>query len=633
MSAIAAIFNLDGAPVIEQQVRSMTDAVAHRGPDGTGVWTSGAVGLGSCLLKTTPEAAFEQLPLVAEDGRYAVAFDGRIDNRRELAQALKIDASTLPTVPDSAFLLAAYRKWGKECADRVIGDFAFAIWDSTLQELFCVRDPLGVRMLHYYCNGKRFIAATEVAQIQKLVSTDLDTDSISMFLDVRSVPSDRTFLKGIKKLPGGCQMTVSAAGAKVATYWNPDPSDLLKLKDPGEYEERFLELFKESVRARMRSVGPVAVSLSGGMDSSSVLAVGEHMRRTDSPELPELRYYSNVYSGMELVDESEYIRDTVAMYGTPGKMIESGSFDDESLSDSPLGLKRAEPYIAPHEESHRRLFTEVKNNGIRTFLTGLAGDEVFTVGPGYLTDIFRTFDFAAVKRERRYFNRRAWINAVGAAASSALPFGGRREEEPTVDWLSDKARKSVMSVEPGDWYCEREFRSHHARDVEGWIQMRGGLAGYVWTDVTVAEYEIEARHPFMDRRLVDFLVSVPADVKYRFGYNKRVLRRAMKDILPESVRNRRYKTDFSSLFDAKSTQTEVAENTEIFRSPVLAELGLVDSVQLQQAWSEYLSSANRVGSERRTALWAAITLEQWLRQYMVDDGNENEIGAFPSQRG
>ena len=107
MSAIAAIFNLDGAPVTNQQLCTMTDAVAHRGPDGIGVWTSGSVGLGSCLLKTTPEASFEKLPFVAEDGRYVIALDGRVDNRRELAQALKIDASLLVTVPDSVMFLEA----------------------------------------------------------------------------------------------------------------------------------------------------------------------------------------------------------------------------------------------------------------------------------------------------------------------------------------------------------------------------------------------------------------------------------------------------------------------------------------------------------------------------------------------
>ncbi len=632
MSAIAAIFNLYGAPVNEQALRSMTDAVAHRGPDGIGIWSLSSVGLGACLLKTTPEADFEKLPLVTDDGRYAIAMDGRIDNRTELAKALNVEAAVLPTVPDSALVMSAYRKWGKACLDRIAGDFAFAIWDSAQQEVFCGRDPLGIRMLHYYCDGKRFIAATEVSQILKLVDSELDERSVALFLDVRSAPSDSTFMKGIKKLPGGCSLTVSESGANPEVYWNPDPSDLLELSDDREYEERFLELFKDSVGSRMRSRGPVAVSLSGGMDSSSVLAIGEHMRRTDSPELPELRFYSNVYGDMEAVDESEYIRATLEMHDTPGKMIESGSFDDASLGSSPLGLKRAEPYIAPHEESHRRLFAEVKRDGIRSFMTGLGGDEVFTVAGGYLADLFRTFDLRGIKRERRYFNRRAWFGAMGDALNSVLPFIGRESEPPIIDWLSDSGRQSMLSATEDEWLGERSFKSRHVRDVEGWIQMRGGLAGYTWTDVTVAEYEIEARHPFLDRRLAEFLISVPANVKFRYGYNKRVLRRAMKGILPEAVRSRRYKTDFSSLFDAKATQGEADEISEFMRSPKLAEMGLVEPEPLREAWNDYLRSANEVDNERRTALWAAITLEQWLREYLVDDGNENEIGAFSSQR-
>ncbi len=611
----------------------MTGAVAHRGPDGIGTWTSGATGLGSCLLKSTPEAAFEQLPLVTDEGRYAVALDGRIDNRQELAKALDIDSTTLLTVPDSALLLDAYRRWGQDCLDHITGDFAFAIWDAANQEVFCARDPLGVRLLHYYSDGNRFMAATEVAQLLRLVDAGLDESSVALYLDVRSAKADRTFRKGIKKLPGGCRMTISTAGPKVEIYWNPDPGNLLKLPDTREYEERFLELFKNSVRARMRSTGPVAVSLSGGMDSSSVLALAEHMRRTESPDLAELQFYSNVYSDMAEVDESGYIRDTLEMYGTPGKLIESGDFDDESLGESPLGLRRAEPYIAPHEESHRRLFTEVKQDGIRSFLTGLGGDEVFTVGGGYMTDLFRTFDIRGIRRERRYFNWRAWMGAMGAAARSFVPVGRGERDEASIEWLSNSARSSIESPEAEEWAIEREFKSHHARDVEDWIQMRGSLAGYTWTDVTVAEYEIDARHPFLDRRIVEFLVSVPANVKFRFGYNKRVLRRAMKGILPETVRSRRYKTDFSPLFDAKTTQAEADEITEIVSSPLLADMGLIEPKPLQQAWASYLQSADHVDNEQRTALWAAITLERWLRRNMVDDANENENGALASQRG
>ncbi len=637
MSAIAAIFNLDGAPVTDQQLCTMTDAVAHRGPDGIGVWSSESVGLGSCLLKTTPQASFEQLPCVSDRGRYAVALDGRIDDRVDLAAALKLDPSTLATLPDSEMLLASYRKWGKHCVDRITGDFAFAIWDSTQQELFCGRDPIGVRMLHYYCDGRRFIAATEISQILSIVKAEPDPVSIALFLDSRSAPPERTFLEGIKKLPGGCQMTVSTAGPKVEIYWNPDPSDVLALKDDREYEERFLAIFKESVRSRMNSAGPVAISLSGGMDSTSILATAEHMRRTDSPDLPELRYYSNVYKDMDEVDETEYIRPTVEMYGTPGKMIESGQFDDDSLGSSPLGLRRAEPHIAPHEESHRKLFGEAQRNGSHVLLTGLGGDEVFTAGSGYLVDLFRAFNLRAIRREWRYFHRRAWLSAGLSAAGSLVPFSWRSgsddDDIETAPWISERGRHAIDAAREADWRSDRSFKSHQQQEIDAWIQMRGGLPGYTWTDVTVAEYGLEPRHPFWDRNLAEFLVSVPPQVKYRFGYSKRLLRRAMKGILPETVRNRRYKTDFSSLYDVKSTQSQAEEISEFFRSPVLEDSGMVDPVSLQQAWSHYLGSASHVDNRRRTALWAAITLEQWLRQHVVDDGNENEKGASPSQRG
>lgn len=633
MSAIAAIFNLDGAPANEQDLHSMTNPVSHRGPDGIGTWTSGPVGLASCLLKNTPEASFEKLPLVVDEGRYAVALDGRIDNRLELAGLLKIEASVLPTVPDSEIVLAAYRKWGNDCLSRVVGDFAVVIWDSALREFFCGRDPVGVRLLHYYCDGKRFIAATEVAQIKALVNPGLDEEALALFLGARNLPADGTFMKGVKKLPGGCQMTVSTSGPNLEVYWNPDPSEMLVLRDAREYEEQFLALFKDSVKARLRGSAPAAVSLSGGMDSTSVIALAEHMRQSDSPELSEIRYFSNVYSDLSEVDESEYIKATVDMYGTPGMMIESGEFDDESFSSSPLGLKRAEPYIAPHEENHRRLFTEAQKSGARSLLTGLGGDEVFTVGYGFMVDRFRKLDLRSIRREWRYFTRRQWLLAGLDALRSLVPIKSEEEGDEPAAWLSSSARSSIASVEQGSWYKERKYRSHHLTEVEDWIQKRGGLAGYTWTDVTAAEYGLEPSHPFMDRRIVEYLASVPPEVKFRHGYTKRVLRRAMKGILPEVVRNRRYKTNFSAVYDVKTTQSQAASISEMFKSPLLAEIGMVDPAPLQNAWSEYQLNADHVDNERRTDLWVAITLERWLRDYVVDDGSENENGAFPSQRG
>lgn len=616
MSAFAAIFNLDGSPVDPGEIRSMIGAVAHRGPDGIGTWTSGSVGLAASLLKATPEADFETLPLVTENGRYALAFDGRVDNRAELARALKIDSNTLATVPDSALLMAAYCKWGKRCLDHVAGDFAFALWDASSQELFCGRDPVGVRMLHYYCDGKRFVAASEVSQVLAVVDAKLDRASLARFLDVRGPSVDGTFLEGVKKLPGGCQLSVSKSGVKVETYWNPDPSDLLRLKDDREYEERFLELFKESITARLRSVSPVAVSLSGGMDSSSVIATAEFMRKTDS--LPEVRYYSNVYSDLAEVDESEYTRQVVDMYGIPGRMIESGDFNDPELGSSPIGLKRSEPYIAPHEESHRRLFVEAQRDGCTSLLTGLGGDEIFAVGRGYLSDLFRGFDLRSIKREWRYFTRRAWLSAGFDALISMIPTGLTArlsgEEPVTAPWLTSDALSHLKDESEPAWQSDRRFKSLHQAEVNNWIQVRGGLPGHTWTDVTLAEYGIEPRHPFMDRRIVEFMASVPPEVKYRYGYNKRVLRRAMKGILPEGVRNRRYKTNFSSLYDVKATESDAGETSELFRSPLLAEMGLVEPETLRQAWSRYQESAGDADDDLRTAMWTAISLEQWLRE-------------------
>src|SRR4028118_115937 len=163
MSAIVGLYNLDGRSIERSAVEQMVAALAHRGPDGAGVWSEGAVGLGHCMLWTTPESLHEKLPLVDKSRDLTITADARIDNREELMEQLGITAEAHGEVSDSQLVLAAYGKWGEDCPQHLLGDFAFVIWDGAKQQLFCARDHFGVKPFYYhYAADKRFAFATEI---------------------------------------------------------------------------------------------------------------------------------------------------------------------------------------------------------------------------------------------------------------------------------------------------------------------------------------------------------------------------------------------------------------------------------------------------------------------------------------
>lgn len=157
MSGITGIYHLDGRPVDPALLRRMTDIIGHRGPDGAGYWLDGPVGLGHRMLHPTPESLRETQPLLDETGNLCLTLDGRVDNREELRTALEDKGTKLRTDTDAELVLQAYECWGEECPKKIIGDFVFVIWDGRMRQLFCARDPLGVKPFYYYTDGRTFL--------------------------------------------------------------------------------------------------------------------------------------------------------------------------------------------------------------------------------------------------------------------------------------------------------------------------------------------------------------------------------------------------------------------------------------------------------------------------------------------
>ena len=214
MSGIAAVYYLDGRPAGRGLIGAMLDAVAYRGPDGLNSWIDGPVALGHAMLRTTPEAMGESQPLVDEQSGLSLTLDGRVDNRDELKALLERQGLRLVGGTDAEIFLRAYQCWGEEAPAKILGDFAFALWDGPKRHLFCARDFASVQPLFYYCDSRTFICASELHQIlvDPAVPRELDEQVSGMYLTGMLFDPVSTLYREIHKLEGGCSITVRPDG-------------------------------------------------------------------------------------------------------------------------------------------------------------------------------------------------------------------------------------------------------------------------------------------------------------------------------------------------------------------------------------------------------------------------------------
>jgi asparagine synthase (glutamine-hydrolysing) len=567
MSAIFGIWSFEGKPVGEMDVRAMASCLAHRGPDGTGLWREGTVGLGHNKLATTPESIAEDLPLSGDGKRAVITADARIDNRKELLALLRIDARQEETIGDARLILAAYERWGVDAPKYLVGDFAFAIWDSGRQTLFCARDPMGIKPLYYHHSSRVFVFASEIKAAIACpdVPRRLNEMRVADHLQWNFDDAESTFYKGVVRLPAAHSLTVTTESVRLRRYWSLDCAREVRLRSASEYADAFREMFVEAVRCRTRSAFGVGSTLSGGLDSSSIactanrlLPVNQGPLRTFSaifPSLPERE--------LRRIDERPYVE----------AVLRSGSFDQSYVwadRASPLSeWHRTLAYLdgaclAPNLYLHWELYKAAAGKGVRVLLDGLDGDTTVSHGLGYLADLVRTGRWRWFLNEARALSQRSscplprvvWRFGIRPLVPEPFARAWRalrqrpRAENGAPDMINrtlalrvqkgDKARKSRQNCNA--WF--ESSRQGHCR------ALGSPLIPYAieFADAVSSTLAIEVRYPFFDQRLIEFCLSIPAEQKLHHGWTRAVMRHAMSGILPPEVQWRVDKADLSFNF-------------------------------------------------------------------------------------
>ncbi|TNC46862.1 hypothetical protein FHG66_17880 [Rubellimicrobium rubrum] len=550
MSGICGILRLDGGP--PDGIEAMAALLERRGPNATRIHREGQVALGHTLLATTPEARHEVMPLTDPATGCTITADVRLDNRAELLAALDL-LGTGRVIGDGEIILRAWLAWGEGCLTRLLGDFAFAIWDPRAEQIIAARDPMGMRQLAYAHRENRLLAfATEPRAVLEAqgVPPDLDTGRIADYLEdyLEAIDVESTFFQHVRRLPPAHWLVADARGLTVRRYWSLVPGPEMRLGSDQAYADAFLDVFTEAVRCRLRSDGPVGSMLSGGLDSGSAVAVATRLLAAEGRG--PLPTFSVIHSADPDCAETRAIRASLTIPGLDPHLVDVADLSPymDDLHEALRSLK--EPFDG-QMNLVRSAYIAAERAGVRVVLDGVAGDIVLTDGNrmGQLIRAGRwTTAWNEAVAEERYWSgeHTRWRFMGEALRQAAVPDWLRRARRR---WSGlDDARPKGALLHP-DFARQVDLRSRVARwrrnsfapapSQAAWraASISGPvlLVGRERYDRVAAGHGIEPRDPFMDLRVIEFCLRCPSSQMKTDGWPKVLLRRALRGLLPEEV--------------------------------------------------------------------------------------------------
>lgn len=561
MSAIFGIVAPGGRPIDTAWTDRMQGNLAHRGPDGQGVWQQGNAILGHCLLRVTPESQYEQSPLLLE--HLVVAADARLDERERLMDQLRIPAAQRLQITDPELIGRAYLQWNERAVEHLTGDFAFSIWDGNEQRLFCARDHVGVKPFVYaYINGL-FAFSTEMKAVVDLpfVGKELSREYQIEYVCSFQHDAEMTIWKDVRRIRPAHLLIVDAKGLQTRPYWNSNMPPDVRFRRPEDYVEAFRELLVQSVRDRIRTDFPIGATLSGGLDSSAVTCIAAQLLQEQNRSIHSV---SSVlppgYEGPE-TDEKEYI--AAVLQQEPN--IISSFVDSDGLEYGP-GLEElfGRHYDVPNAFYYmdEALSNSLHKTGIRLEISGYFGDVVasnplvtplsFLLIGGRYNAFFQHFRMR--KQAIRYSGKKLMRSEV------LLPLTPYRIREVYRKYRGNSPELDLAAL-PIQWRPSEQdkVKKHYSRVYYGASQydfrrnIWSGLEDFFneeWDCVT-AHRRFMPVYPLADIRLLKFILGAPPELMQYRGKTRGLFRGAIANIVPEQVAQRSDKGNYVPLFEEK----------------------------------------------------------------------------------
>ena len=621
MSAITGIFCRDGSRVELEDIKKMNDILSYRGPDGSEVYCEGNIALGHQMLWTTSESLNEKLPFCDEKSGYVITADARIDNRSELSEHLHIEDKD--EVSDSYFILKSYEKWGENCPEHLIGDFAFAIWDENEENLFCARDHMGIKTFYYHLSHNKFIFSTDIKALFGVtgVLKKINELQVANFLEL-VVDDDResTFYKKISRLPAATTLKINKNKFYLRKYWKLNINHHISFDSDEEYKKVFLDIFTEAVRCRLRSAFPVGSMLSGGLDSSSVACTAEKILSKEGKN--KLKTFSAVFDSVPKSNERQFIEKVLDYRDFDYFFVNADEISTLNEIDDYLFYAN-NPFIVPNTFMNYNIYREANKNDVRILLDGLEGDEIVSHGYGFLPELFKTMRWKKLIIE---------INALNNIKSypyklifleigfNILPSVFKRKLLSILEYRQkSRSKYKIIKKDFGDEVNltriikrvkEKKAKINNAHD-QHYVDMTSSLIQLEMelVDWMSVPFSIEMRHPFFDKRLVEYCLAIPTEQKISKGWDRYIMRRAMSGILPEDVQWRRNKGDLSFNFDISfMNEKEQLENLIIKNNHLIKRY--IDIEKIEKIYTECKSG----NTQNIIYLWNALLVNLWLQK-------------------
>jgi len=616
MCGIAGIISLNDAPVHRREIESMCQSIVHRGPDEDGFYISHGVGMGMRRLRIIDLETGRQ-PVRNEDGTVWTVFNGEIYNYKKLRTRLQALGHTFYTSTDTEVIVHLYEEYGDECVQFLRGMFAFALWDVKEKRILLARDRVGIKPLYYTIVNERLCFASEMKALLELenVSRGLDWGAVGHLVSYLTTPNDQSILQDIRKLPPGHLLSASRGRSrvKIEPYWDVHFAPVTNRTEES-FAEELRALLDESVQLHMVSDVPVGAFLSGGIDSSSVVA---SMARASSKPI---KTFSIGFKEAGF-DELPAAREVARAFGTDHheEILEPDALNiiDKIVwhLDEPFGDSSAIPTY---------MVSELASKSVTVVLSGDGGDELFAGYEKYLVE----------KRERRYDKLPPLVRRLAGAVGEALPdpargknflthFGkagaDRYLDASTLFRLSQFSRLFMPDVLQKVLPAAGNFdvSKFHAK-TGNWLSalQYADLKNYLPMDILTKvdrmsmAHSIEARVPLLDHKLVEFAATIPAEMQIRDMRTKHILKSAMNGILSENIINRPkhgFAVPLGSWFRGKLDDFA----RDILLSSRSRQRGVFNS-----HYVETLLSKHSAGRELDLHLWTLISFELWCRKFL-----------------
>jgi asparagine synthase (glutamine-hydrolysing) len=620
----------DDFPAGEELVTKMNDTIVHRGPDDGGAWASDehGVALAHRRLSIIDLSYAGHQPMSNEDGTVWITFGGEIYNHLDLRPELEAKGHVYRSQTDTETIIHLYEEEGPRCVERLHGMFHYAIWDSRTRELHLARDRLGKKPVYFAQPGGNFIFASEIKAllVHPALTADLDEEAFFHYLTFVCTPAPMTMFKGVHKMEPAERMTVRADGTTESEiYWSPFSEQVAaevdSMSEP-ELKERLLELLRKSIQRRMMSDVPFGVFLSGGIDSSTNVALMDELMgdpvQTFSVGFEDPRY-----------NELGYARRIVEQFGTDHHEMVMTAADLERFVPE-LVYHQDEPLADPTSVPVHYVSKLARDSGTVVVQVGEGSDELFHGYEGYITHArFRRRywpPFQRVPRPLRKALSKAALaialrsgrflghaQAIEEASEGRLPFwgGAIAYQGALKDLVLSNGRPhpdSYAIVERFLQDAERERPDADLLQKMTYLELKNRLAELLLmrVDKMTMANSVEARVPFLDHELVEFALALPAEMKVRNGEGKYLLKKAVEGILPPEVINRPKQGFVAPMSEWLRGEMGEKMRRDI-RKSTLTERGLLDYDVIDRLWEAHRSGRG----EWAFQLWNIYNVSAW----------------------